>query len=107
MKQIVELQAENIQLKQENAELKLLVSSLQADIAQLMVSRNSKTSSTPPSHDLARKNRSLREKSGKPSGGQKGHKGATLERSQNPDETIEYYPQGKRIINSPLERTYV
>ena len=100
MKQIDELQAENIQLKQENAELKLLVSSfqaqvssLQADIARLMVSRNSKTSSTPPSHDVARKNRSLRGKSGKPSGGQKGHKGTTLEMSQHPDKTIEYYPE--------------
>ncbi len=68
-------------LEKENAELR----------ARLAM--NSSNSSFPPSSDKfvkkKDKNRSLRVKSSKTSGGQIGHKGATLEKAKNPDFIIE------------------
>lgn len=56
--------------------------------------KNSGNSSKPPSTDKGSsskpKDRSLRGKSGKKSGGQKGHRGSTLQRVDNPDETIRH-----------------
>jgi len=56
--------------------------------------KNSGNSSKPPSSDKGAsakpKNRSLRGKSGKKSGGQSGHKGNTLKRTENPDVIIEH-----------------
>ena len=50
--------------------------------------KNSKNSSIPPSQDAYRKTKSLRKKSNKKVGGQKGHKGSQLLKSVNPDKTI-------------------
>ena len=57
--------------------------------------KDSETSSKPPSEDKVRPKRtqSLREKSGKPPGGQKGHKGKTREQVSNPDKIISCYPE--------------
>jgi transposase len=58
---------------------------------QERLAKDSHNSSLPPSSDrFARqqKSRSLRQKSGKKAGGQQGHTGATLERSEEPDEVI-------------------
>ena len=64
---------------------------LEARIAQL--EKNSETSSKPPSsdHNKPSRNQSLRKKSGRRPGGQKGHPGKTREH-ENPDETIQCEP---------------
>lgn len=56
--------------------------------------KNSRNSSIPPSQDPNRPlpNQSLREKSGKKPGGQKGHKGSTLEFVLNPTQTKDHFP---------------
>lgn len=57
--------------------------------------KNSSNSDLPPSKDLFRidRRKSLREKSDKPSGGQPGHTGSTIEFNQNPDRTIDLFPR--------------
>jgi transposase len=65
---------------------------LEALVSKLAVVKTSQNSSKPPSTDMARKNQSLREKSGKPVGGQKGHEGHTLKMTATPDVTIEERP---------------
>jgi len=87
------LKKEYDNLKQENTELKnrlsetlsviselqMVVEDLQTEIRLLKNGRNSNTSSTPSSQDYSyQKKNNLREKSGKKSGGQPGHKGQTL-----------------------------
>ena len=60
------------------------------------VKKDSSNSSLPPSQDKGRKGRktsSLREKSDRPSGGQVGHKGKTLEMSADPDRSVNLKPE--------------
>lgn len=78
--------ATNARLEAEVMELKELVKELLSQISRLTIKKNSNNSSIPPSIDLLRKNRSLRAKSGKKPGGQKGHKGTTLTMTETPDE---------------------
>lgn len=65
---------------------------LKALLLDLALKKTSKNSHLPPSVDLTRKNQSLRGKSDKPVGGQKGHKGTTLKMSATPDEVYQLYP---------------
>ena len=80
------------------------IANLNANIEQLLdeiselketLNKNSTNSSKPPSSDgLARpKTRSLRQKSGKKPGGQKGHKGVTINVPEKADIVIEHYPE--------------
>ncbi len=83
-----ELQRENEQLKQKNAELSGLLEAAVVRIEQLTahLNQNSRNSNWPSSRDKGKKRtRSQRKKSGKPVGGQKGHKGETLQPNPNPD----------------------
>ena len=52
------------------------------------INKNSRNSSKPPSTDTFRKMKGQSKPSGKPVGGQKGHKGHTLEMVENPDHEI-------------------
>jgi transposase len=88
------------------------IQSLEDEIRSLKTTKNSSNSSFPPSRDLFHcKNQSLREKSNKKSGGQKGHKGKTLLMSPNPDNVIVHNPNnhcpkcGKIHSNTDLKMT--
>ncbi len=91
MLQIIKLRAQitaqSIQLTAKNDEVKALTDELA--ILKVRMGKDSHNSSKPPSTDgLGKKTKSLRKPSGKPSGGQKGHKGSTLAWVQKPTRTI-------------------
>jgi transposase len=74
------------------------MTALQARVAELerRLGLNSSNSGKPPSSDgLKKPSRvgSLRQPSGRKTGGQKGHPGETLRRSATPDATIDHYPR--------------
>lgn len=87
------------------------VEALENKIEQFQHRKNSNNSSIPPSKDENRpKRKSLREPTGKMPGGQKGHKGKTLEMISRPDEVIKHIPQycgccGKDLSNVEAELT--
>ena len=75
--------------------------------------KNSNNSSVPPSQDpnRIRKTKSLRQKSGKKPGGQKGHEGSTLKMVEIPDEIVKLSPEfcnrcGSSLSNTPSEYLY-
>ncbi len=70
-----------------------IIEVLKEEIRLLRNGKNSGTSHTPPSHQIGRSNaKSLRAKTERKSGGQKGHEGSTLKIKEVPDETINYTP---------------
>ena len=86
-------------LQAQNAELRAVIAAQNARIAELerQLGLNSGNSGKPPSSDGLKKKparvNSLRERSGKKPGGQKGHPGKTLSRTETPDATIDHFPE--------------
>ena len=77
-------------LEAENAALKARLAELERRLGL-----NSSNSGKPPSSDGLTKParvRSLRDRSGKKPGGQKGHKGETLRQVAEPDVVVDHYP---------------
>ena len=94
------LQAENAVLRSENAALIGRLAELERRLGL-----NSSNSGKPPSSDGLKKPlrvSSLREPSGKKTGGQKGHPGETLRRVEKPDTTIDHYPEICAACGEPL-----
>jgi transposase len=85
-----------------------VIAELRARIAELerLLGLNSGNSGKPPSSDGLKKKparvSSLRERSGKKTGGQKGHPGKTLSRTETPDATIHHFPKVCAGCGAPL-----
>jgi transposase len=89
-------------------ELIALVAALRAQVAELerRLGLNSSNSGKPPSSDGLKKPArvsSLRERSGKKPGGQKGHKGETLRQVADPNEVVNHYPPACSICGVGLD----
>src|SRR3954454_11709261 len=104
------LAEENARLRAGNAALKETIAVLLARVAELerRLDLNSSNSGKPPSSDGLHKprreprTRSLRERSGKPPGGQTGHKGETLRQAEPRSHTVEHYPEACLACGSAL-----
>ena len=85
------LTLENKMLREQNMKLETRISELEDILRKTSLHINSSNSSKPPSTDIYRpkRNKSLREKLGKKSGGQSGHKGVTLKQTPTPDKIVE------------------
>jgi transposase len=103
----MDYQRENEQLKQRIQELETALQTAQQQIAELtaLLNQNSRNSHWPSSRDKSRKKKrtqSLREKSGKKLGGQKGHQGHTLEMVEKPDEVTIHRPTACQHCQQPF-----
>ncbi len=83
------------------------MAAMQARIAELerRLGLNSGNSGKPPSSDGLRKPvrvSSLLQRSGKKPGGQKGHPGETLSRTETPNAIIDHYPPACAVCGAPL-----
>ena len=92
--------------------LKQTIKDLQETIKELQrqLNMDSHNSSKPPSSDgykKANKNRSLREKTGRKTGGQKGHKGVNMKLPHEPDEVKVHLPEKCKTCFECTEKRYV
>jgi len=88
-------------LRAENAALKARIAELERRLGL-----NSSNSGKPPSSDGLNKPvrvNSLRERSGKKPGGQKGHKGETLRQVTDPNEVVDHYPSACSMCGASLD----
>ncbi len=91
----LERQSQNMEQQSQTInQLNQTIKQLTQTITELkeQLGKNSKNSSKPPSSDGPAKPKSLRKKSGKKPGGQKGHKGNGLSLFATPDETVAHKP---------------
>ena len=95
---------ENAALERENVTLRDRIAELERSAAL-----DSTTSSKPPASNglgkksgTQRRTRSQRGKSGRPSGGQPGHKGTTLARTESPDHVVDHDPSACSGCGAPL-----
>src|SRR5947208_862820 len=93
------LAAENEALRSENQRLRDRVVALETQLRT-----NSRNSSKPPSADGLGKPgpKSLRKRSGRKPGGQKGHPGSALVQVDDPDEVVRHEPVRCRCCARPL-----
>ncbi len=85
-KGFVQLKKENTRLKDENVKLRYRILELESRV-------NSKNSSRPPSSDGYNKRPAFPKKTKGKKGGQKGHKGSTLQQVVHPDEVVRCLPE--------------
>ena len=100
-------QQENEQLKQRIEELEAALQAARQQIAELtaLLKQNSRNSHWPSSRDKSRKKKgtkSLRRKSDKKPGGQKGHEGHTLQVSDKPDVVTVHRPDTCQHCHQPF-----
>ena len=89
-------------LKKENEQLRLRVTELESKLSRYENPKNSGNSSISPSQDPFRKTKSLRRKSNKLQGGQKGHKGSKLKMVETPDHIVVHQLHHCRCCGSNL-----
>ncbi|MBA2396890.1 MAG: IS66 family transposase [Ktedonobacteraceae bacterium] len=118
-KQLIERQHEQISLLDRQNSLQYQQITLlteQVNTLQAQLSKDSHNSHLPPSSDrFVRQPRSLRKKSGKKPGGQKGHEGHQLHLSETPDEVIRHavsicshcHADLRQVVTLPSERRQV
>ncbi len=95
------LAEQNVVIQHHAEQMSGLSEQLQALRDQL--AKDSHNSHLPPSSDrFVRKAKSLRQKSGKKSGGQPGHRGASLQFSSTPDEIIELHVEACEVCQQDL-----
>jgi transposase-like protein len=87
-------------LENQNTQKDIEIMQLKAQLNQ-----NSKNSNKPPSNDTYKKPKNLRQKTGKPQGGQKGHKGHGLKITRQPDQTITLKPTTCKHCQTNLTQT--
>ena len=94
-------------VKLENKRLSKRVSELETTLSKHEHPKHSSNSSVAPSQDFYRKTRSMRGKSTRLPGGQKGHKGSKLNTVSNPDKIIEHQVDhchycGESLVEPPI-----
>ena len=107
---LAQLQAENAELRAENVQLQADLAALVQQVQELQrrLGLDSSNSGKPPSSDgpakapAGKRTRSQRGRSGKPSGGQPGHKGATLCQTETPDRIQAHLPPHCADCGAPL-----
>ncbi len=77
-------------LREKNMKLEARILELEDKLRKASLQKNSSNSSKPPSSDYysPKRNKSLREKSDKKTGGQPGHQGVTLKQTPTPDKIV-------------------